>query len=128
MQRVNKALYAFLAKWTPEGTSVYPVVADEDAVYPYCVFSCDSLLTKRTKDGIYSYVYQYSVDIWGCTFNQSDRVATSVMAASEEDGEVRFDNPTGKLTATLTGAETAYSDGGFVQRLTYEVKYEGEVV
>lgn len=128
MQRVNKAMYSLLKTWVTAETNVYPAVATEDANYPYCVFSFDEMTTKRTKDGVYAYIFRYSVDIWGCTFNQSDQVATAVMAASAKENPLLFDNPPGKIRPMLIGGQTDYSDGGYVQRLIYEIEYQGEVV
>ena len=128
MQRVNKAMYELLREWLPEEVSIYPGIASEDAQYPYCVFNPDSFQTKRTKDGVYAYVFQYSVDVWGCAFNQADRYATMIASKCEASDGKRYEEPDGRIRLVLTEGANDYTDGGFVQRMVFEVKYEGPAV
>ena len=126
MQRVNQAIYQQLTKWLPADTAVYPGVADESAAYPYCVFNADQFETKRTKDGIYAYTFRYSVAVWGCTFNQADRLATLIALHSTDESQLLF--PDGRLRMVLTDGTADYEDGGFCQLLRFEVRYEGGAV
>lgn len=125
MQRVNKALYDLLREWLPEEASIYPGIASEDAAYPYCVYNPDSFETRRTKEGVYGYDFRYGVDVWGCTFNQVDRYATLLM---EQAGDVRFNTPAGRLRMWLVEGVADYVDGAFVQKLTFNLRYDGEAV
>jgi hypothetical protein len=125
MQRVNETFYSLLKEWMPEGVAVYPSIAEESARYPYCVFSMASFTTKRVKEGIVGYNFVYEVNVWGCTFNQVDRIATKVMSEAEAFEEVRFDDPPGRMTVMITDGVSDYTQGGFVQALKFSVKYDG---
>lgn len=122
MQCVNESFCALLRQWLPEEVDIYPGVASEDAQMPYVVYNPDSFQTKRTKDGVYLYVFQYSVDVWGCSFNMADRYATQLMAGADQ-----ADAPDDSLRLVVTEGQADYSDGFFVQRLSFEVKYGGGV-
>ena len=123
MQRVNQGLYEQLRKWLPDEATIYPCVADHSAKYPYVVFNADSFGTRRTKDGVYGCTFEYSVAVWGCSFNQADRLATILAIRSSDESQLLF--PDGKLRLTLLGGTAGYADGGFVQELKFEVRYNG---
>lgn len=125
MQRVNETFYSLLKEWMPEGVAVYPSIAEESARYPYCVFSMASFTTKRVKEGIVGYNFVYEVNVWGCAFNQVDRVVTRIASAAEQVEEVRFDDPPGRMTVMITDGVSDYTQGGFVQALKFSVKYDG---
>lgn len=125
MQRVNETFYSLLKEWMPEGVAVYPSIAEESARYPYCVFSMASFTTKRVKEGIVGYNFVYEVNVWGCAFNQVDRIATKVMSEAEAFEEVRFDDPPGRMTVMITDGVSDYTQGGFVQALKFSIKYDG---
>ena len=120
MQRVNESIYALLRQWLPEEVDIYPGVASEDAQCPYVVFNPDSFQTKRTKDGIYQYIFQYSVDVWGCTFNMADKYASQVLEAADQ-----ADLTDWELTMVALDGVAEYTDGFFLQHLVFEVKTKG---
>ena len=128
MQRVNETFYSLLKEWMPEGVAVYPSIAEESARYPYCVFNMASFTTKRVKEGIVGYNFAYEVNVWGCAFNQVDRVVTRIASAAEQAEEVRFDDPDGKMRVTLMDGTADYGEGEFVQSLRFEIKYDGSSV
>lgn len=116
MQRVNEALFDRLRRLLPEGVSVYPCVAEEDAAYPYCVYNAGSFTSGRTKQGVWRYVFSYKVDIWGRSFNEVDTLAGLLM--EQLDGEIAE-----RMEITLAGGTADYADGGYVQSLDYELRY-----
>lgn len=125
MQRINEAFYSILRQWIPEGTEIYPTIAAENAKYPYCVTNMNGFTVRSTKMGVVGYVFSYEINIWGCAFNQVDRIATKVMSEAEAFEEVRFDDPPGRMTVMITDGESDYTQGGFVQALKFSVKYDG---
>lgn len=126
MERVNSALYRFLSGCLPVKVKVYPGIADEDAKFPYVVYNQESFETKRTKDGVYRIEFRYVVDVWSDSFNESDSCATSVVFQSFAAGVVCLEDPSGCLRIVLKDGSSDYSEGGFVQRLSFDVAYEGD--
>lgn len=125
MQRISESFYSLLRKWIPQGTEIYPTVAAENAKFPYCVINMNGFTVRSTKNGVIGYVFSYEINIWGNTFNQVDRIATKVMSEVESFKDVRFVNPTGRMTVMITDGVSDYTQGGFVQALKFSVKYDG---
>lgn len=126
MERVNSELYRLLKQWLPSGVKVYPGIAEEDAKFPYVVYNQESFETKRTKDGIYGISFQYVVDVWCETFNESDKYATQIVLGSSRLGRILLEEPSGCLRLVLAEGSADYSDGGFLQRLSFSIQYEGD--
>ncbi len=126
MERVNSELYRLLKRWLPSGVKVYPGIAEEDAKFPYVVYNQESFETKRTKDGIYGISFQYVVDVWCETFNEADKYATQIVLGSSRLGRILLEEPSGRLRLVLSEGSADFSDGGFLQRLSFSIQYEGD--
>ena len=80
----------------------------------------------QRRDCRYNFVYE--VNVWGCAFNQVDRVVTRIASAAEQVEEVRFDDPGGRMRVTLMDGTADYEEGAFVQSLRFEIKYNGNSI
>lgn len=60
--RTSKYLYKHLE--TIKGVSFYPVVAETNAKYPYCVYRRDSVITNFSKDGRHNDKIILTMDIY----------------------------------------------------------------
>lgn len=118
MQRINRAIYVLLRNFLPDNVAIYPAIGAEDAKYPFCIFTPESFLTKRTKDGVYGYIYQYTVEIFDTSFDHADKYADDVVNGINGVSHGKYEG----MSISLTGGDTSFIDGAFVQRLTYEVK------
>lgn len=128
MQRINEAFYRYLTDRMPEGVEVFPQVADESAQYPFGVIRMDAFEVSKAKAcAAKSYLFTYTVSLWGNTFNQVDRIATHLMARVGISDEIRFDGPAGRLRVALSRGESDVGEEGFAQHLTFELKYDGDV-
>lgn len=83
MQRVNKEIYKVLESILPNKTGIYPAFGSEDAKFPFVVYNCDSLVPDRSKDGIYGFKMQYSIDIYSDKFDTSDLLEDLIIEGLE---------------------------------------------
>lgn len=126
MERVNSVLYRLLKGCLSSDVKVYPGIAEEDAKFPYIVYNQDSFQAKSTKDGIYKLTFQYGVDVWSDTFNESDKYATEIAFGCSRLCPIVLEDPAGCLRIVLAEGSADYSEGGFVQRLLFDVQYQVE--
>lgn len=128
MQRINETFYKYLKDAIPTEVDVYPVVADESAQYPFCTFRMEAFEKRELKGILDSYLFTYTASVWGSSFNQVDRIVTKLMAAVQGQFELRFDVPIGHMKIMLTRGESDIDEQGFVQHLTFEIRYRGDAV
>ena len=114
MQRVNQAIYQKLRQILPEQVKIYPVIADEDAKLPLCVYNGVSFNTDTSKDGIEEYQFSYTVQLWTVTFDECDELATIV--TEKMNGIIGE-----KIEAILSSGSSGYDNGAFFQELSFNV-------
>lgn len=97
----------------------YPIVADNDAKYPFIVYKRIGLSSLMCKDGNYEDVATVEVTVVAEKYAISVDIAQQVREALEDN----FDTFSGmEIETTLQSAMEDFSDSAYTQKLIYRIK------
>lgn len=97
---------------------MFPLIANEDTVFPFIVYQRDSIYAEYTKDGRYCDNINISINIAATTYNQSIEIAELVRIAIEGK---RIDNIN---TIRLISVNEDYLEDTYIQNLQFNVIYQ----
>ena len=97
----------------------YPIVADNDAKYPFIVYKRIGLSSLMCKDGNYEDVATVEVTVVAEKYAISVDIAQQVREALEGNFDT-FDNM--EIEVTLQSGTEDFSDSAYTQKLTYRIK------
>lgn len=97
---------------------MYPIIANENTVFPFIVYQRDSIYTEYTKDCRCNDNINISINIAATTYNQSIEIAELVRTAIEGK---RIDNIN---TIRLISMNEDYLEDTYIQNLQFNVIYQ----
>lgn len=97
----------------------YPIVADNDAKYPFIVYKRIGLSSLMCKDGNYEDVATVEVTVVAEKYATSVDIAQQVREALENNYDT-FDGM--EIETTLQSGTEDFSDSAYTQKLTYKIK------
>lgn len=100
----------------------YPLVADNNAKYPFIVYRRQNLQSSRTKDGICEDVVTVEIIVVSNTYEASIDIAQQVRRLLERQS-VAFDDIEIN-DGTITMATEEYNDNAYVQRMQFQFKIQ----
>lgn len=117
---IGKYIYSRL---TEAGIKVYPLIADNDAKYPFAIYERTNLYYDESKDGIYRETAVVSIKVITDKYSTSIEVANKVrdvldLHRQEFKGYLIDD-------CHLTGASEEYNSGAFIQYLEFTIRICG---
>lgn len=97
----------------------YPIVADNDAKYPFIVYKRIGLISLNCKDGNYEDVATVEITVVAEKYATSVNIAQQVREALEDNFDT-FDGM--EIETTLQSGIEDFSDSVYTQKLTYRIK------
>lgn len=79
MKRLNVFLHKKLSGLTGGKIDINPVMAKEDAKYPFINYTCESFEAVRTKDRLEGFLSYYAIDIYTKMFDDGDALADDII-------------------------------------------------
>lgn len=103
-----------------DGVDVYPLVADNNAKYPFIVYRRNNLISSSCKDGYFEDTVDIEITVVTDKYYKGVEIATKVRQLLEVpkatyEGMVISD-------ATVTMATEEYSENAFIQRMQLNLR------
>lgn len=118
LKSIYKLLSANVELTSIVGNRMYPIIANEDTIFPFIVYQRDSVSAEYTKDWRTNDNINISINIASTTYNQSIDIAELVRTAIEGK---RVDNIN---TIRLTGCDEDFVENTYIQSLHFSVFFE----
>ena len=120
---IGKYIYSKLSDLSYDNTTVkvYPLVADNDAKYPFVIYQRNNLYYDSTKDGIYQEIAVVNVKIVSDKYNISTYLANEVRNRLDCSSGAFEDYYVEKCH--LSGASEEYNNA-FIQTLEFTLQIE----
>lgn len=103
-----------------QNAKVYPLVADNNAKFPFVIYKRVNLISDGCKDGIYEDDVTVEITVVGDKYQQTIEIANAIRGILEKQYVV-FDNMIIN-DAKISLATEEYSGGAFVQRMQFNFK------
>jgi hypothetical protein len=103
-----------------QNAKVYPLVADNNAKFPFVIYKRVNLISDGCKDGIYEDDVTVEITVVGDKYQQTIEIANTIRGILEKQYVV-FDNMIIN-DAKISLATEEYSGGAFVQRMQFNFK------
>lgn len=104
--------------------TVYPIIADKGAQYPFGIYKRNSLQTDNTKDMYnYSELANVEITIAATTYNESVQLAQEVKVRLEQlkgKFETATEDAITLNDCTMINASEDFIDDAYIQKLTFE--------
>ena len=113
---IGKYIYSVLSQI--EGVKSYPLVADNDAKFPFVVYKRNDLASSGCKDGYYEDDVFFEVNIITDTYFKGIEIANTVRRLLEvqyvtfEDMDIR--------NTVITMASEEYSNNAYIQKIIFQ--------
>lgn len=117
---IGKYIYSTLNGSDSISCRVYPLVADNDAEYPFIVYKRTNLVSDSTKDGLTEDDITVEIVVVSDSYSVGLDIATNVRNLLERE-PVIFDDLSINDT-TLIFATEEYSNNSYVQRMQFNFK------
>lgn len=118
LKSIYKLLSANVELTSIVGNRMYPIIANEDTIFPFIIYQRDSVSAEYTKDWRTNDNINISINIASTTYNQSIDIAELVRTAIEGK---RVDNIN---TIRLTGCDEDFVENTYIQSLHFSVFFE----
>lgn len=117
---IGKYIYGVLNESSAVTCSVYPLVADNDAKFPFIIYKRVNLLSEMCKDGTYEDDVTVEVNVVTDKYSVGVEIANKVRELLER----QYINYQGlQITdARIIQASEEYNTGAFVQRMQFNFK------
>lgn len=102
-----------------QDAKTYPLVADNDAKYPYIVYKRTGLTNLTCKDGIYEDAASIEITVVTDTYSSGINIAQQIRDCLEINGDT-FNNM--DLETSLVNANEDFSNNAFIQKMNYRIK------
>jgi hypothetical protein len=117
---IGKYIYSALNDSEEITCKVYPLIADNDAKYPFIVYRRINLVSNSSKDGIYEDNTIVEIVIVSDKYSVGVDIATEVRNLLEKQSVIYDDLEINDTTLSLAAEE--YSNNAYVQRLQFTFK------
>ena len=117
---IGKYIYSALNDSEEITCKVYPLIADNDAKYPFIVYRRINLVSNSSKDGIYEDSTIVEIVIVSDKYSVGVDIATEVRNLLEKQSVIYDDLEINDTTLSLAAEE--YSNNAYVQRLQFTFK------
>ena len=118
LKSIYKLLSANVELTSIVGNRMYPIIANEDTIFPFIIYQRDSVSAEYTKDWRTNDNINISINIASTTYNQSIDIAELVRTAIEGK---KVDNIN---TIRLTGCDEDFVENTYIQSLHFSVFFE----
>lgn len=114
---IGKYIYSVLNDSKDITCKVYPLIADNDAKYPFIIYRRVNLQSESSKDGYYEDSVSIEITVVSDKYSDSVDIATKIRNLLEKQS-VNYDDLVIN-DATLSLATEEYSNNAYVQRLQF---------
>ncbi len=114
---IGKYIYSVLNGSEEITCKVYPLIADNDAKYPFIIYRRVNLNSNSNKDGYYEDNVSIEITVVADKYTDSIDIATKIRSLLEKQS-VNYDDLEIN-DATLSLATEEYSNNAYVQRLQF---------
>lgn len=97
---------------------IYPLIAENDAKFPFITFSRDSITTNTCKDGYFEDAVTFSVLVASVNYISSLDIANRIREILEKRKLQLQDIMLHNIR--LTSIEESYTDNAYIQNLSFE--------
>lgn len=117
---IGKYIYSTLDGCDAINCGIYPLIADNDAKYPFIIYKRTNLLSNSCKDGIIEDDVDMEITVVADKYSTSVELATIIRNLLEkqhaEYSDLNIDD------ASITMANEEYVNNSFVQRMQFNFK------
>lgn len=121
---IGKVIYQKLSESTKLtellGNSIYPIIADNDAKFPFIVYKRISIISIGTKDGFGEDEVTYEVTVVSDKYPASIEIANEVRKVLEKQ-KIQTDLMT-LYNNKINGVTEEYDSNVYIQRLTFNCR------
>lgn len=117
---IGKYIYSTLTNSDDINCKVYPLVADNDAKFPFIVYKRTNLISRSCKDGSYEDEITVEIVVVCDKYSDSINIATTIRNLLERQS-VQFENLEIN-DGVLSFANEEYSNNTYIQRLQFNFK------
>ena len=101
---------------------IYPLIADNDAKYPFVVYQRSCVSTGISKDGVYEDTNTVKITVVASNYPESVAIAQKVRKGFEFKYRL-FEDPTIKVYySILVSSDESFEGDAFIQTLTFTMK------
>lgn len=115
---IGAYIYNKLTTNIPE-VKTYPIVADNDAKFPFIVYKRVGLTNLTCKDGIYEDAASIEITVVTDKYVDGINIAQQIRDCLEINGDT-FNNM--DIETSLVNANEEYSNNSFIQKMNYKIK------
>ena len=123
---ISKLLYQMLCSDTEisnhVGNRIFPIIAENNANYPFITYCRDSIYSNGCKDGYFEDKVTFSVMVASDTYLSSLDIANRVRQILEKR-KIVIDNIT-LYNVRLISIDESYNDNAYIQNLSFECTVE----
>lgn len=118
---ISKAIFQLLANdevLKESVTAIYPLIAENDAKFPFITFSRDNIFTSVCKDGLFEDKVTFSITVVSANYIGSLEIANRVRAIFEKN-KINTTDVT-LHSVRLTGVDESYNENSYIQNLSFD--------
>lgn len=118
---ISKAIFQLLANdevLKESVTAIYPLIAENDAKFPFITFSRDNIFTSVCKDGLFEDKVTFSITVVSANYIGSLEIANRVRAIFEKNKIITTDVTLHSVR--LTGVDESYNENSYIQNLSFD--------
>ena len=118
---ISKAIFQLLANdevLKESVTAIYPLIAENDAKFPFITFSRDNIFTSVSKDGYYEDKVTFSIMVVSANYIGSLEIANRVRQIFEKKKIITTDVTLHSVR--LTGVDESYNENSYIQNLSFD--------
>lgn len=119
-QHIHATLSVFPALVTKVGDRMFPLATIKETLFPFVVYEREGVSPARTKDGSEDEVVYVALFVFSDKYAESVDVAHICRRAL--DGSRGEYADFSVIQCRMAGAQEAYNDGTFIQKLTFELR------
>ncbi len=118
---ISKAIFQLLANdevLKESVTAIYPLIAENDAKFPFITFTRDNIFTSVCKDGLFEDKVTFSIMVVSANYIGSLEIANRVRAIFEKNKIYTTDVTLHSVR--LTGVDESYNENSYIQNLSFD--------
>lgn len=118
---ISKAIFQLLANdevLKESVTAIYPLIAENDAKFPFITFSRDNIFTSVCKDGLFEDKVSFSITVVSANYIGSLEIANRVRQIFEKN-KINTTDVT-LHSVRLTGVDESYNENSYIQNLSFD--------
>lgn len=118
---ISKAIFQLLANdevLKESVTAIYPLIAENEAKFPFITFTRDNIFTSVCKDGLFEDKVTFSIMVVSANYIGSLEIANRVRAIFEKNKIYTTDVTLHSVR--LTGVDESYNENSYIQNLSFD--------